>query len=67
MKKVYIPKGVRFFIWLLLSILVVSGFTSLLSAANTAANIIGFVIAFMWVAVSIETKCLININTKKDE
>lgn len=60
-------KFINLFIWLILTILIIDVGFELASMKDTFLNIVGLTILFIYVLITIKTKCLTFIKTKKDE
>lgn len=57
-------KYFKIIIWFILTMYLITLGLDMVSVPNTIENIIGFIIVFLTIYVSIKTKCFININFK---
>lgn len=58
-------KGLILVVWFVVSMALLTGSLSLISAPNTIENILGVLVLAATVTLSIETKCLTNLIIKK--
>ena len=58
-------KGLILVVWFIVFMALLTGSLSLISAPNTIENLLGVVVLAGTVALSIKTKCLTNLITKK--
>lgn len=60
-------KFVKITVWFILFMAGLTTSLSMISAANTTENILGYAILVLVVAISVKTKCLTTIKLKKHE
>lgn len=58
-------KGLILVVWFVVSMALLTGSLSLMSAPNTIENILGVIVLAATVTLSTETKCLTNLIIKK--
>lgn len=59
--------SIKLFIWLLLTIFVIDIGCELVTMADTLLNVLGLVMMFAYILLTIKTKCLITLKVKKNE
>lgn len=60
-------KYIKFIIWIIATLIVISLTTSALTVASTFFNICGFLLGALYIKISYDTKCFTNIKFKKNE
>ena len=59
--------AIKVFIWFILAIIAIDLGFELISMASTFFNFLGVTIVFVFVLISIKTKCLTTLKLKKNE
>ena len=58
---------IKLFIWLLLTIFVIDIGCELVTTADTLLNVLGLAMMFVYILLTIKTKCLTNLKNKENE
>ena len=59
--------SIKLFIWLLLTIFVIDIGCELVTMADTLLNVLGLTIMFLFILLTIKTKCLTSLKNKENE